>query len=574
MARVTSRPRARSFGTHAPGAYSSPATASASGFGETTTLSQFRLTYTAPLAGFPGRWSYQPRRSGLPVLRASAGTLSLIAVYLATVLAALLTPPAEAVGLTEDRVATAAPAHQSKNWRLSPVGYTAEVSAFSLPSIEVYRVRDRTLRSDGAVAVANRVLVSVAAPAAAAYEEGQEELRAEDLPLVLAGTRKSREGSGAARTSGGHLVLGMYTSASLQVSASELGQIDGWLADNGLDSRITIAGTFMDFEFPNPEWNIPHDLEAAWEQGDIPFVNIAVGTTDLGPRSAADVANGVTDKAIRSWARLFAAWTDGGTKWAYLAPLQEMNGGWVTYGLDPVSYKQAYFRIQRIFAEEGVPDESVVWVFAPNGWSEPGHGFEGYYPGDANVDVVAFSTFNFGACSCYASTWDTFETAFEPYLERMRKMAPDKPIFVAQTASVAEGGDKDAWLLDTFSELDDFSGLEALIYFNVAKPEAGGASCPIVDWRVFDPRSGRGHQGFLGAVERMENGGQGGSHENSKRGGPGEDPSSGDGEPDSEASGKDGKTKEHRERQEGEKPKDLRDTSRQWDVPGKDRKLD
>ena len=574
MARVTSRPRASSFGPHAPGAYCSPAIANVSRFGEARTLSKPRSTHTAPLSSFPTRWAYRPRSDGLPTLRASTETLSLVAVYFATVLAALITPPAEAVGLTEDELAPPAFAQQVHRSRANPGGYATEVSALPLHPAAVYKGGDRPLHGVGAMAVANRVLVSVAAPATAAYEEGQEELRAEDLPLILARARKSREESAAARISSGPLVLGMYTSASLQVSASELRQIDGWLADNGLDSRVTIAGTFMDFEFPNPEWNIPHDLEAAWEQGDIPFVNIAVGTTDLGPRSAADVANGVTDKAIRSWARLFAAWTDGGTKWAYLAPLQEMNGGWVTYGLDPVSYRQAYVRIRQIFAEEGVPDGSVVWVFAPNGWSEPGHGFERYYPGDDYVDVVAFSAFNFGGCSCYAPTWDTFETAFQPYLERMRKMAPGKPIFVAQTASVAEGGDKDAWLLDAFSELDDFSGLEAVIYFNVAKPEAGGASCPIVDWRVFDPRSGRGQQGFLGAVERMEDRGQGGYHDSSNRGGPGEGSSSGHGDADSEDSGKDGKTKEHREQHEGKKPKDLPDTNRRWDVPGKDRNLD
>jgi hypothetical protein len=380
------------------------------------------------------------------------------------------------------------------------------------------------------------------------------------------------EGSPSSVNPGGPLALGMYTSASLQVSASELKQMDGWLAENGLSSRITIAGTFMDFEFPNPDWNVPHDLGAASDLGYVPFVNIAVGTTDLGPRSAADVANGVTDKAIRTWARLFAAWTDGGNRWAYIAPLQEMNGGWVTYGLDPVSYRQAYLRIQQIFAEEGVPEGSVKWVFAPNGWSETGHEFERYYPGDENVDVVAFSAFNFGSCSCYAPTWETFETAFEPYLERMHKLAPEKPIFVAQTATVAQGGDKDAWLLDTFSALDDFDGLEAVIYFNVAKPEAGGASCRVVDWRLFDPNSNHGRQGFLSAVDRMENGKHDASQDPSRGGGAGDNSDAGESnERDSGDSGKDKKPDNHGQGHEKEKPGDVADTKHRQDAPGQDR---
>jgi hypothetical protein len=363
-----------------------------------------------------------------------------------------------------------------------------------------------TPQREAAVAVVNQVPDAVLSAAIAEHEGAEQALRPGGLAELLHETRETPRGDTA---SGDPLVLGMYTSASLQVSAAELDQIDGWLADNGLSSRITIAGTFMDFEFPNPGWNISHDLEAAWRQGDIPFVNLAVGTTDLGPRSAADVAQGITDDAIRTWARLFAEWTDGGNKWAYIAPLQEMNGGWVSYGLDPMSFKQAYLRVQRIFMEEGVPGESVVWVFAPNGWSESGHEFELYYPGDEHVDVVAFSAFNFGACSCYAKTWDTFEEGFRPYLQRMREMAPGKAIFVAQTATVSQGGDKDAWLLDTFTGLDEFEGLEAIIYFNVAKPEAGGADCAIVDWRLFDPNSGQGQLGFLAAIERMEHRGRG-----------------------------------------------------------------
>jgi hypothetical protein len=149
--------------------------------------------------------------------------------------------------------------------------------------------------------------------------------------------------------------------------------VDDWLSSNGLNTRVSIAGTFMDIEFPNPDWNIPHDLDAAWDQGAVPFVNLAVGTAGLGARSASEVASGEIDEAIRVWARTFATWAGDGGKRAFIAPLQEMNASWVTYGLDPTNYKLAYARIQAIFRQEGVPESAVLWVFAPNGWSEPGH---------------------------------------------------------------------------------------------------------------------------------------------------------------------------------------------------------
>ena len=298
----------------------------------------------------------------------------------------------------------------------------------------------------------------------------------------------------------------MYTSASLQVTASEIGQVEAWLGDNGLDKQIVIAGTFMDIEFPNPDWNIPHDLEAAWEQGAVPFVNLAVGTAGLGPRSAYDVASGALDGAIHQWASIFAQWTQGGTRRAFIAPLQEMNANWVSYGLDPENYKLAFSRIQRIFAEEGVPEASVLWVFAPNGWSEPGQEFERYYPGEDVVDVVGFSAFNFGACVASGEGWDPYEEAIQPYMERMEAMAPGKPIFLAQTGTVEEGGDKGEWLKDTFKELSQVEDFRGLIYFNVSKTEAGAPSCNPVDWRVYNPEVGVGEEGFIEALQVLDGG--------------------------------------------------------------------
>jgi hypothetical protein len=302
------------------------------------------------------------------------------------------------------------------------------------------------------------------------------------------------------------VLIGMYTSASLQVTAYEIGQVEAWLSENGLDQQIAIAGTFMDIEFPNPEWNIPHDLDAAWDQGAVPFVNLAVGTAGLGPRSAYDVASGAIDDAIRQWASIFAQWTQGGRRWAYVAPLQEMNAGWVSYGLDPENYKLAFTRIQRIFVEEGVPEGAVLWVFAPNGWSQPGHEFEKYYPGDEVVDVVGFSAFNFGACVASGEGWDPYEEAIHPYMERMEAMAPEKPIFLAQTGSVKEGGDRGAWLVDTLENLAQVKNFRGLIYFNVSKVEAGAPSCNPVDWRVYDPEIGVGEEGFIQALQILGGG--------------------------------------------------------------------
>lgn len=300
--------------------------------------------------------------------------------------------------------------------------------------------------------------------------------------------------------------LGLYTSSSLQVSAGEIGDVDAWLAENDLTNRLHLAGTFMDIEFPNPEWNLPHDLDRAWDEGVVPFINLAVGTTSLGPRTAQQVADGELDDAIRTWASIFAEWSQGGEKHAFIAPLQEMNTAWVSYGLDPENFKSAYAHIQELFVESGVPDEAVLWVFSPNGWSHPESDFEMYYPGDSAVEVIGFSAFNFGACVAGGEGWDPFETAIQPYLERMNAMAPEKPIFITQMGSVEEGGDRSAWFMESFAELSNAPMLRGILYFNVSKPEASAPACDPVDWRVYYPELATGDVGFLEALRVLEPG--------------------------------------------------------------------
>jgi hypothetical protein len=303
-------------------------------------------------------------------------------------------------------------------------------------------------------------------------------------------------------------LLGLYTSESLQVTSWEISNFDEWMEDEGLDKGISIAGTYMDFEFHNPEFNVHKELNAAWDLGYTPFVNLTAYQ-----RTMDEVAHSPDfEEKLRAWAGAFARWSEGGKKQAFIAPLQEMNGGWVRYGLDPDNFQIAWLKIQKVFKEEGVVEDAVNWVFAPNAWSEEGHEFEVYYPGDSVVDTVAFSTMKFGACPDYASgpMWDTFELIYEPYLERFREMAPGKPVFLAQIGTVEVGPDgpdhdmKNEWLRDTYSKLAAYPGVKGILYLNVVKAEPTISKCRPVDWRIFDKHGGVAYEGFLEAVSNPQ----------------------------------------------------------------------
>lgn len=289
------------------------------------------------------------------------------------------------------------------------------------------------------------------------------------------------------------MLLSVYAQqwlGSQETIEDEIKPLDKWA-----DKRLSIIGTYIDIEVANPEIYIRKELDTMWENGYTPFINLP--TT----RSAYQVAIGNVDEALINWAKAYKTYAqEGDGRMAFIAPLQEMNGYWVPYGLNPYNFKAAYWHIQKVFSEAGIPSNSIQWVFAPNGYNDPSDSqFEAYYPGDVSVDVVAFSSYNYGYHP--NNSWPRWETAQEiylPYLDRMRKMAPTKPIIIAQTGTTAYYSDgynvaaKDQWFRDGFTFLSDYPGLLGIIYENSVNEQG-------YDWPFFI--NGNVEQQFQGYVD-------------------------------------------------------------------------
>lgn len=293
------------------------------------------------------------------------------------------------------------------------------------------------------------------------------------------------------------VMLGLYPSGSLRYAVGEIRHFDTWIENTG--TKVSLAGTYMDLEASDPERVVPAEMEAAWGSGYLPFVKLMVGHVHVG-RTAQDIAEGKVDDSLRAWARAYARWSQEGKKRAFIVPLPEMNGGWVSYGKDPDAFIKAFRHIREIFHQEGVSSESAAWVFAPNGWGEEGHEFERYYPGDDVVDVIGFSSYNSGHCSDWPQ-WEGYEQIYRPYLDRMVSMAPEKPIFIAEMGTVDQGGDKNAWLMDTIAQLSEYPGVEAILYFNRKVTSAAMTNCnQKADHRIFDDQVRLGFPGVLDAL--------------------------------------------------------------------------
>jgi beta-mannanase len=162
-----------------------------------------------------------------------------------------------------------------------------------------------------------------------------------------------------------------------------------------------------------------------------------------------------------------------------------MNWTGFPYSCDPVNYKLAFDRIRSIFVQEGVPAESVRWVFAPNGLTGcSGHSMATYYPGDSKIDLIAISAYNYGyhPSNPYPG-WSTPEETFGAALQEAYTLAPSKPIFIGQTGTTAYASPgvtsvsaKNNWLSEAYGTLPGYANVRGVIYFN---------ALDVVDWAFY-----------------------------------------------------------------------------------------
>ncbi|GGN68647.1 hypothetical protein GCM10010112_33260 [Actinoplanes lobatus] len=144
-------------------------------------------------------------------------------------------------------------------------------------------------------------------------------------------------------------------------------------------------------------------------------------------------------------------------RWAW-----EMNGNWFAWdgahnGKKPSGYIKSWRRIHRIFRDEGATN--VAWVWAPNWNSGPDvswNRFENYYPGDAYVDWVGVSGYNFSK--------ESPRTLFSPIVSAYGKR---KPIVLAETAAIGHGkGTKAPWIRKLSAYVKETPSVGAVVWFD------------------------------------------------------------------------------------------------------------
>lgn len=210
-------------------------------------------------------------------------------------------------------------------------------------------------------------------------------------------------------------------------------------------------------------------LDQVWQAHATPVANIEV------PVSAETIASGAYDEQIRAWVEGLAWWLGADSRRAViLAPMQEMNGDWVQWGMDPENFKLAYRRFVEIVREYALDETQVRWMFAPNGVSVFPYSVTDYWPGDDVVDIVGLSAYNFGH---EFGQWQDVDDVLFDATEQLRAFARDKPFIISQIATSPEGGNREVWLSEMFDFVADHPNHVGFVYFNFDKES---------NWTVWD----------------------------------------------------------------------------------------
>jgi hypothetical protein len=162
--------------------------------------------------------------------------------------------------------------------------------------------------------------------------------------------------------------------------------------------------------------------------------------------------------------------------------MHEMNGNWYPWGLGvngnrPGEYVRAWQHVHDRFAALGVTD--VSWMWAPNAVYTGSAPLASLYPGDAYVDTVGLSNYNWGHYhhDGFATEWMTFGELFDESIAQLGALTT-RPLWIAETGSSDKGGDKASWVADTLAQAAARPQIAGLVWFDQLDDGAG------VDWRI------------------------------------------------------------------------------------------
>jgi hypothetical protein len=181
-----------------------------------------------------------------------------------------------------------------------------------------------------------------------------------------------------------------------------------------------------------------------------------------------DVIAGRYDSYVREFATKAKEWGHP----FFLRFDWEMNGFWFPWseginGNRAGEFVAAWRHVHDIFT--GVGATNVSWVWCPNvdlyNTLTP---LGKLYPGDAYVDWTGLDGFNWGNRRG-SPGWQNFNQIFHRTYKRIiDRVAPGKPLMLAEVASTDKGGSKAAWISDMLGKVRHrYRKIRAIVWYDI-----------------------------------------------------------------------------------------------------------
>jgi hypothetical protein len=229
------------------------------------------------------------------------------------------------------------------------------------------------------------------------------------------------------------------------------------------------------FGFPSQQ------MSAIRNYGAIPMLNwssmVSPLTTVEPAFTLGNVINGEYDSYIRSFAL-------GAKAWGYPFFLRfdwEMNSNWFPWseaanGNSPGQSAAAWRHVHDIFTSVGATN--VNWVWCPvviNTTAAPS--LSEVYPGNQYVDWTCTDGYNWGTKAHGPNGWTSFAKVFSStYTAITTRIAPLKPMMIAEVASSSFGGSRSAWISNMFASLrTGYPSIRAVLWYD----ESDGYDWPL-----------------------------------------------------------------------------------------------
>ena len=243
-------------------------------------------------------------------------------------------------------------------------------------------------------------------------------------------------------------------------------------SESALGARPAIVGTFADWEHA-PDFPIAL-ARAINDRGAVPLISWEPWDWDGGTEQPAyalrRIVAGDHDALIDRWATQVAAYR----RPVLLRFAPEMNGDWRPWSIGlngnrPQDYVATWRHVRERFARAGA--RNAIWVWNPIVAYEGSTPLSELFPGADEVDWVAVDGYNWGSTRDWG--WQSYGDIFAPTLNALRKLAPRRPLMIAETGSAPDRR-KASWVTDTLTSARA-DGVHAVVWFEFSKE---------TDWRL------------------------------------------------------------------------------------------